>query len=275
MRTIAKTCLPEVRQWATKLHHRGAPGAIRLNSRWFAWAQALRDHRAHPAAPTGGVERTLLRRTWLLMSFIQRFAPLIQLGWQTSTATTVHGQNRTLVVPLPPLPQERTTLLQTLLSREHSSQSTIFQRTGFHRYSTQFRVQEAARHMLTRMMMEPARSQGAKSLSHTDAADGARGSRVEETEQLPLAKRVLLQHRRLDVQVAPPQTVLRRRSIPPAREAQFHESVPLSQVRPASMNSAWTPFPTQSRFTINQITDEVVRQLDGRLVAARERFGKI
>jgi hypothetical protein len=126
------------------------------------------------------------------------------------------------------------------------------------------------------MAVERAAASGAKSLLRFDASTvTGRARTFWEPEPLSLVKRVLRQNRRIEEQVAPSQTVLLRRSAPPAREAHFLEAPPAPQARPTGMNTAWTAMPIQPGLNINQITDEVVRQLDSRLVAARERFGKI
>ena len=92
---------------------------------------------------------------------------------------------------------------------------------------------------------------------------------------LPLAKRLLRQNYRIEEQVAPFQTVLVRHSSPAVREEHFMDaSVPV-QTRSAGVTAAWVGTPVPQGFNTSQITDEVVRQLDSRLLASRERFGKI
>src|SRR5262249_54966470 len=201
------------------------------------------------------IERTLLRGTWLWMQRSQWFALQIQVAWQTSVAATWQGRGRTFLMPLPPLPSERRTLLQTLLAREYKSQSTTFWRTGVLRHSTRSLLRELTRHTLATMVVERATAPGAKSQLQVDASTATRRARAAEPELLPLLKRVLQQNRRIEEQVVPSQTVLLRPSAPPAREAHFLEAAPAPQARPTGMNTAWMAMPIQPGFNINQITD--------------------
>ncbi len=275
MQAIAKTYSPDARQWAARLHHRRMPGVRRWGPQRLAWAHSITGRFARSAVPARGIERTLLRRWWLWMRHFQQFAPQIQVAWQTSMAASWQGHGRILNMPLPPAPSERTTLLRALLSREYHTQSTTFLRTGFLRHSTQSLERIETRHSPATIVIQPAEASSSRSLSDAGAVAAIRRTSTGDAEPLPLVKRVLLQNRRIEEPVAPSRTVLLRRSHPPAPEAHFFESAPPQQMRPVNTNTAWAPNPIQSGFNINQITDEVVRQLDSRLIAARERFGKI
>lgn len=86
----------------------------------------------------------------------------------------------------------------------------------------------------------------------------------------------LQRHSRIEEAWTPPSTVLLRRSPMQTQETQFIEAPAMSfPARPQAVNSQWTIPAVQPGININQITDEVVRKLDSRLIAARERYGKI
>ncbi len=280
MQAIAKTFSAEARRWAARLHHRRTAG-IPLRGRnlflqQLAWAQALRARFAHPAGLASGSERTLLRgaRAWMLRW--HWFAPQIHVAWQTSVATPWERRDRPLLLPIgPAMCSERTTLLQTLLARDYQSQSTTLLRTSFLRHSMQSHLREVTRHTLATTVIERAAAPRAMSLLQGDASTATRRAGTADPELLPLVKRVLRQNRRIEEQVVPSQTVLLPSSAPRIREPHFMEASVLPQARPTGVSAAWAATPAPQSFNINQITDEVVRQLDSRLVATRERFGRI
>ncbi len=158
MPAIVKTYSPDVRRWAAKLQRQRTPSV----SRWgrhvclhrIAWTQALIARFVHFATPVRGMERTPLRGTWAWMQRSHWFAPQIQLAWHTSVAATWQGRDRTLLMPLSPPPSERTTLLQTVLTREYWSRSTTLLRSTLLRHLTQSHLQEITRHTLATLVVE-------------------------------------------------------------------------------------------------------------------------
>ncbi len=282
MQAIAKAFSAEARRWAARLHHRRTAGIpLRGHSLFLqqlAWAQALRGRFAHPAGLASGSERTLLRgaRAWMLRC--HWFAPKIHLAWHTSiaTATAWEGRGRTLLLPPGPVMfSERATLLQFLLTREYQRQATTPLSAGVIRNSMHTQLREVTRHTLATMVVERAAAPSAMSLLQGDASTVTRMAGTADPELLPLVKRVLRQNRRIEEQVAPSQTVLLPSSAPRIREPHFMEAGVPPQARPTGVSAAWAATPAPQSFNINQITDEVVRQLDSRLVATRERFGRI
>jgi hypothetical protein len=242
----------------------------------LAWTQALLARFAHTAMPPWDAGRTLLRGIWSWMHRSQWFASQIQVSWQTSTAVTRHGRDRTLFLPLTPATAERTTLLQTRLTRESRWQSTTLLRTNFFRHSLQNQLREVTRHTLATTVVNPAAAlRAASQLALGTSTASRKWSGAGDLELLPVARRVLRQNRRIEERTAPPQAMLLRRSAAPPPEPDFIESDVPAQARPRGVTAASAPTPVPHGFNITQITDEVVRQLDSRLVAARERFGKI
>ncbi len=116
---------------------------------------------------------------------------------------------------------------------------------------------------------------------HRDVITRGRSTRREtvETDSNPndIVKRITWQVRRVDENPLPLQRnlVLHLAPIPTSGS-----DLTLSHTRPATWSeysgeAATAISPFQSAVNLTQLTDEVVRQLDRRLVAARERMGRI
>jgi len=168
-------------------------------------------------------------------------------------------------------------VLQTLLAREHRCQTTTVLNANSLRQLTQNYWSDTTRHTLATVISD--RTTAALTMPRlTLVASMARrkSTGTSDMEHLPVVKRVFHQNQRIEEYVMPrPQTLLLRRSAPPTGESAVFEAPVLAQSRPAGMKASWSATMPQPGFNINQITDEVVRRLDSRLVAARERFGKI
>jgi hypothetical protein len=275
MPATGKTYSPEIRRWASRLQRRRMSGITLSSWRPFrqrlSWTQALVDRLAHPAMRAFGAERTLLRGARLSRHRSHWFAPQFHVSWQTMTAVTWPGSDRKRMLPLAAIAPERRVLLR---AREFHSQSTTFLRTGFLRQSTHNHTLEVSRHTSSTIMLLSAAARDAMARLTVDDSF-VRSRSNAEPELLSLATRVLRQSRRIEEQVTPVHTILVRRFPSSSHEAPFTDSAPPLQVRTPVGNSPWAVPPPQPGFNINQITDEVVRKLDSRLVAARERFGKI
>lgn len=279
MRAIAKTYSPEVRQWAAKLRRRQAPG-VNLRAchgllRRLAWTGTFLARFAPIRLPASGAQRTLLQGTWQRFGRSQWFSPQVQLCLQTSLQATWQGRDRIHVPPAAPAVLAHTTFLRTVVEREYRSQSGTLWRTNSLRWSTQ-NFRETTRHSLTTVMAGHTQSAAMPRFSTVASTAMRRWSIERDLEQSAIVRRVLHQTQRIEEPIlSRPETVLLRRAALLVPGRTFSEASAPPQVRPASMNAPWQGTTAQPQFSIHQITDEVVRQLDSRLVAARERFGKI
>ena len=280
MRAIAKIYSPETQRRAARLW-RWRMSSVNLSARhgmlrWLAWTESLVSRSAHLSLPTSSGQRTLLRGTWRWLRRSQWSVPQLQFTWQTSVNAIWQGRER-IHVPCPtPSIDAHTTLLQTVLAHEYRNQTTTLVRTGSLRQLTKNYLREATRHTLVRVISEHAAAALTMPQCTLVASTNRKWSGAWDLEQSLVVKRVLRQNQRIEEHVtARPQTVLLRRAAPVVQESGSVETPVVPQARRASTNAAWSASAPQSGFNISQITDAVVRQLDNRLVAARERFGKI
>jgi hypothetical protein len=279
MQAIAKIFSPEVERWATRLHQRRKPGILLriVFSQRLAWTHALMARFAHLPGLGFGSDKTLLRTLRAWMSRSHWFAPQTQVAWQTSITAAWMGRDRTLLLqPASVMFAERSTLLNTPLARVDQRQFTTLLNAWFIGTATQSHLRETTRHTLATMTVAGTGGEVATGRFPAGVSSRMRGAEGAGELEMPLvAKRVLRQNRRIEEQAAFSQIVLLQRSVPVVSEQSFVQPSVTPPVRPAAVSTVRNPNPVSQSFNINQITDEVVRQLDSRLVAARERFGKI
>ncbi len=272
---------PEVRRWAAILVRQRTPNvactgtALRARAR-LSWAESViaRHQLSKGLRREGG--QTLLRGTRRSVRLIQNFAPQTHVSWRASMAFTYNAAERSAyTLPASPAP-ERTTALQILpvVMRESQSSTTLF-RADTLRQWTERLVREVKQHTIATTVVERSAPSGVLKLVPVDSAPTTRTMRGEP---LSLVQRVLLKNVRIEEQLEPAQKVLVHGSASikqnrPVMEetAQFQSNAPTASAQWGNSGST----PQFGAFNISQITDQVVRQLDSRLVAARERFGKI
>jgi hypothetical protein len=137
-------------------------------------------------------------------------------------------------------------------------------------------------HLFTAMVLRCATATREVGIRREDAPAG-KASFANEAGAVPLlVERLTRQISRIEKQIVPVRTVLLQRLIAPSqvrhwaeRGAAEHANHPASWAASTFRVDEPRARQTVPAFNFQQITDEVVRQLDSRLVASRERFGKI
>jgi hypothetical protein len=279
MQANARSFWPEAPRWAERLHQRRTPEIPRrgreLVLRRLAWAQALWARFAHPTAGVSVGEGTLLRRVRGSLLRFWYFAPQMRVAWETSMATIFQGRDRTIFQTAVPRLANRG-VLQAVSAREYLRQSTMLLSAGFIRNSLQHQLQEVTRHASASVLGMRPMAPSATAPDRLGATMAVQRRAVaEDLRNVSLVTRLRQQNRRIEEPARPARTVLLNRSSPVVRESSFVGAGALQQVRSTGAHGAWAAAPAALGFNISQITDEVVRRLDNRLVAARERFGKI
>jgi hypothetical protein len=267
---------PEIERWAARLQHRGSPRAtIAAQSclRRLAWTDALMARLSHTAVPARRVEQTLLDRTWGWMQRVYTLAPQVHLSWHTTVSGALQRSSPTSVVVPASAPAHRLTLRETRLTRELPSHSTTAFTNLISRNVIAERLQAVAMHTvattLLRIVPPPESSRTESELSDRRLRS-VPGDAVES-----LVTRVGRHYRRFEEPMVRAERVLLQRPAAPVSEAGAPISVPTPQRRPPAQNVAWSGAAGPQELDIAQITDRVVRQLDSRLIAARERFGHV
>jgi len=85
----------------------------------------------------------------------------------------------------------------------------------------------------------------------------------------------LRHNRRVEEQAVPSERVPLQRPGPQVSEPPLGAAARQTQTQPAGHAGGWSAVAPLPGLNITHITDEVVRQLDSRLIAARERFGHV
>jgi hypothetical protein len=238
--------------------------------RRLAWARALMDRFAHSVMPARRVEQRLLERAGTSMLREHWFAPQIHVSWHPSVVTTLQRVASTSVA-FTSAPAHRFTLFQALVAREYQSHRTTSVRTTVCRHSMVDRLQTVTM-QTTAMTLVPGMPAMwiSRSTSHPV---------VEEQKRVgaerSVVTRVLREHGRLEEPMAPAGRVLLQRGSPAVGESPFGGTAPPPPPRPGVQHGGWSAVTPGQGLNISQITDEVVRQLDSRLIAARERFGNV
>jgi hypothetical protein len=205
------------------------------------------------------------------MQGLHWFAPQLHMWWQAPVVTRLQRLSSTSFVTLPAAAAHRTTLVQILVARERQSHSATAMRTTVFRESMAHRLRTVTMHARATIPHEPARG----SSESPSASFASRQQRVGATDlERSIVTRVLRHHRRLEEQVAPFARVLLRRSTPAASES-APSAAPAFRPQPLDQNAGWSTAPAPQGLNIADITDQVVRQLDSRLIATRERFGHV
>jgi hypothetical protein len=222
-----------------------------------------------------GGELTLLRAATIRRLRSQIFASQWQLSCNVSAGITWRTRNSMLLLQAVSATKEARVSPQTIVPREVHHQFTTALRSDFLCHTSRSFLREIERHTRSTTLME--RMTAARTMTwYVPSPSSAIGKRNDaEPEVMNLAGR-LQRHSRIEEAWTPPRTVLLRRSPMQTQETQFIEAPAMSfPARPQAVNSQWTIPAVQTGININQITDEVVRKLDSRLIAARERYGKI
>ena len=205
----------------------------------------------------------------------RHFASQLQLSPHISASISLHAGNRVLAFPAPNTPKERR-MPQAIVPQEVHRQFTTLLRSDFLRHMSSNFLREIERHTKTTTLIERIATRSVIRHLAALSSSGVLKRDDKESAVSTLAERLRRQGQRTEEQWMPTRTVLLRRTLPPIQETQFIEAAPASFMpRPSTMNSPWSMPATQTGININQVTDEVVRKLDSRLIAARERFGKI
>jgi hypothetical protein len=279
MRAIAKTYSPEIRGWAAKLHSRRMPkqhGSAGVRRR-FAWMQTFMDRFAHlPMPDLGRGRHLLLHGTWQWIRSSSSLAPQLQFALHTSVNANWNQHEPFRGTPPGLATSGHATMLRTVLARDHYRQSATLLNTRVLLQSTQRYWHQETRHSLATVIMRGNTARATMSGSPTGAAAPTQKRADASEAPWSLATRVLRQNQRIEEHVSGrPQTVLLRHVGSPLREPAFMDGPALPQMRTSAASLEWPSPEPRPGVNIGHITDEVVRQLDSRLVAARERFGKI
>jgi hypothetical protein len=235
----------------------------------LAWAQELMARHGSARMPARHVEQRLLARSVTSLLRQHWFAPHVQVAWHASIAVSRPRHASTSVTFITP-PMARFTVTQPLTVRERSSHQTT-ERWNVVRHAIVDRLQMLTRHTMAMLLMPD----GARERTRAASEPAVEYPAHRETERAIVTDR-LLRHRRLEEQVTPAARVLRQQSLSVLSETPFAAAAappapPRASYQDAGLSAA-APVPG---FNITQITDQVVRQLDSRLIAARERFGNV
>jgi hypothetical protein len=281
MRAIAETYTPQIRGWAARLHGRrmlcmklhGSSGMMRR----FAWARTLMARFAHlPLPDLGRGRHFLLHGSWQWIRSSSSFAPQLQFALHTSVNANWNQHEPFRGTPPGLAMSGHGTMLHTVLARDHYRQHATLLNTVLFLQSTQRHWHQEIHRSLATVIMKGSTARAAVSGLPTGAA--ATTQKRADASETPwsLATRVLRQNQRIEEIVSGrPQTVLLRPAGSPLRERAFMDSPAVPQMRTSAPSLEWPSPEPRPGVNISHITDEVVRQLDSRLVAARERFGKI
>ncbi|WP_456747081.1 hypothetical protein [Bradyrhizobium sp. USDA 4354] len=172
---------------------------------------------------------------------------------------------------LPSAPAHHTTRL-TVLAREHQTQCTTVLRTAAFRQSMAERLRLVATHVTA---FVPVLATKAIVRSPSQSFAGTPKSVSAPDVERSVVTRLLRHNRRVEKRVVPSERVLLQRPSPPVSESPFVTAASPSPPQATGHNSGWSAVPPLQGLNITHITDEVVRQLDSRLIAARERLGHV
>ncbi len=227
---------------------------------------------SHSVMPARRAERSLLQRasTWTHRSYW--FAPQVHVSWQAPVAATLHRRSSTLVLTLSAAPAHRATLLQTVVAREHQSHSVTALRTTVFRQLMADRLRTLTMHTTAAMPLASVPTRD-RSVSPSESFAERQPNVVSTEAERSIVTRILRHHRRLEEQAAPSPRVLLQRAAPLVSESAPMVAVP--PPRPPGQNTGWPAVQPLQGLNVADITDQVVRQLDSRLIAARERFGHV
>jgi hypothetical protein len=241
------------------------------------WSLAIASRYAAAVRPGSPNERTLLRAAQFWLLRWRTTAPALQVVVPISGMTAPRNRDRLVIASANPTMFSRhTTFFNTPpVHKTFYRNWTTSQASALVRNSTNVFQSSVHRHLAFTTLI------AGKPASWKES-----GAQVEWAGRLPVleplnsampqtARRILKQGCRVEEQIVHAATVLLRRSIPAASERSWMEEQPIP-VRPAQNGyQTWTTPVTAQTLNFQQITDEVVKQLDRRLIASRERFGKI
>ncbi len=201
----------------------------------------------------------------------------MQLAAPIAITVVPGGRDRMVVIPAAlPAVMPQITLLHSVLSRNYHPLSTTVQASSLVHSSV--RMQQAAVRRIsmftTTVLSGPAASTAV--LRGPVAPLIPRRASSESDSILPLIARQVLRPVRVEEQLVPQSAVLLRRFPSPAAEPPaMHTSIAPETRAVRGQSTTWPALQAPQGLNINQITDEVVRQLDSRLIASRERMGKV
>ncbi|MGY3036616.1 hypothetical protein ACVIIV_005786 [Bradyrhizobium sp. USDA 4354] len=275
MRAIPGTHSRDLRRWAASLQRRRAPNVNRLAAhgclRRLAWTRTLVARFSHSIVPARRVEQKLLQRTWAWIQHTHWLAQQVHLSWQAPVVAPLSSLPSRYFVTLPSAPAHHTTRL-TVLAREHQTQCTTVLRTAAFRQSMAERLRLVATHVTA---FVPVLATKAIVRSPSQSFAGTPKSVSAPDVERSVVTRLLRHNRRVEKRVVPSERVLLQRPSPPVSESPFVTAASPSPPQATGHNSGWSAVPPLQGLNITHITDEVVRQLDSRLIAARERLGHV
>ena len=291
---LCKAMLIGVRRWVYPLHSGTAP------SRWSAWAHALLRRHGRIAQSYRLLEMALLMRSapliqrlhqqWLLAS--TQYFPRIHLAIQPILRHTVWRD----LTQLPGLRVVNAPAPGHVILSEYFKYLPVHERRFLSptAISNTARVPSGDRRKLA--AVRDARSSGGficgdtvhpplqlvfQRLRQTDELEVShrRNSLIRETLQTQ-AREVMRRTQRFEHRIAETVALTMRKVFPlaaqegvlaPARAAQMAVSASPGFGMPAT---PWPPSPAPA-VSIERLADQVVRQIDRRIIAARERMGRI
>lgn len=214
-------------------------------NRWLAWARAIRERRGLPQ----------LRRAPLAMRFVSRLRTLVLVHHKTmrevSTAS-ISYHDATSVSLFPRIDLHFTNLHSTVLAQRFQTAGAVtvepgVLRTGF----------SAGGHRTANDPATPMRYPG---VLHTHVS----------------VQRVIERTRRVEHRMPPASRILPQVAMKPVEAAAANgrgASIPVMG-RPPDDATRFRPPAAPAQINVEQITDHVLRQLDHRILAWRERTGR-
>jgi len=274
----------ELRRWLVRPRRRTA------GQRWAAWAHAVSERCGRVTERHGASDLVLarlplvhrLQQRWLVSS--QRFFPRITLAIHPILRQTI-WRGQTLLVPDAETTATKSGDRRRLTTRPFSSQPAFLWSAAIPDAASPWTVEEARRqifdHMSNRAFVKGASQLQAplqlafRRLFGADESILLKGSQIAtEASVRALGEHIVRQSYRVEERVAETAAVVMRR--PPAVE--MAPTMPTNQhpfVTTAAEQSWRQDTSPPPALDLERITDQVVRQLDRRVVALRERLGKV
>jgi len=223
--------------------------------------------------PARRVEQTLLQRSWTCIQHTHWFAQQVQMSWQAAVAATLPRLRSTYFVTLPAAPAHHTTRL-TELARGYQSHCTTVLRTAAFRRSLAERLRLVTTHTAAPTIVQGSAANAIMRSPAGSLVVGQKSMRATDVEPF-VVTRVLRHNRRVEEQAVPSERVLLQWPGPQVSEPPLGAAARQTQTQPAGHAGGWSAVAPLPGLNLTHITDEVVRQLDSRLIAARERFGHV
>ena len=250
--------------------------------RWSRWASGVTSRYATTARRDGGpitvFARPVHHNSYLLM--LRQLLPQVNLSALTVHATVRWGlssrpqqtMDRRQAVPLTPSGSESVVerFLGAAPTLAHNAGIALMSKPGMHWQATWHPAARSARFAWP--LQEPVVLQSAR-IRQRLAATGERP--LQQISASPLSYVRSSKQRREEAAFGASPTLTRAAAAPQPAQTFSPEPMPAGRNAQSYVDPFQAPRGVASQVNVNQITDEVVRQLDRRMVAWRERLGRI